>query len=215
MNKYAELLFTLSFFTLACKGTFPEIFNYTVVQVPSIVVFSILAPVGFSISLWTYFSSATKTTWQWFKPASYLILFCLVLGLTQLGFYGSHSTYANLAVIDRTYSAKLFNDLGAAETEEQRAAVAKYIYSEFGAAVPYAKQNGIITIYKPDQEATELYKETAEIHAQAKVLKEFFRNNAYQSMQISFYLIAIFILVFCGSMFFLQSKANNALKRTP
>lgn len=212
MNKHLELLFSLSFFTLACKSTFPSILNYEFVQFPALVVFSILAPVGFAISLWSYFSVTSKTTWQWIKPSGYIILFCVGIASSQVSFYGSHTTYYNLAVLDRTYPSTLFNDLVAAETEDQRAIVAKYIYSEFGAAMPYAQQNGVYTTYVPDQETLDLYKDSVEIQSQAKVLRKHLKSTAYQSMYISIYLICAFLIMFCGSMFYLQSKANKALK---
>ena len=213
MNKHVEFVFTLSFFIIACKSTFPEFLNHEFVQIPSLVIFSTLAPVGFAMNLWAYFTLEAKSTWQWFKPASYLILFFLVFIGSQIGFFGSHSTLSNLDVIDRSLSSKLLGELGAAETEEQRAMVAKYIYSEFGASLPYAKQNGSVTTYEPDQEAIELYQESVNIQNQAIAVKAFLKRIAHESMYISIYVVSSFLIIFCASMLYLQNKANKALKQ--
>ena len=212
MNKHVEFVFTLSFFIIACRSTFPEFLNHDFIQTPSLVIFSILAPVGFANNLWVYFALEAKSTWQWFRPASYLILFCLIFTGSQIGLYGAHSTLSNLDVIDRSVSSKLLSELGAAETEEQRAMVAKYIYSEFGAPLPYAKQNGSVTIYEPDQEAIELYQESVDIQKQATVVKAFLKSLARESMLISIYLVSSFLILFCACMFYQQNKANKALK---
>jgi hypothetical protein len=209
MNKQVELIFTLSFFTMACRTTFPEFLNHDFIQIPSLVIFSIIAPVGFAINLWGYFALETKSTWQLLKPTGYLILFGLVFVGSQVSFYSSQSTLSNLDVIDRSLSANLLGDLGTAETEKQRAIIAKFIYSEFGAALPYAKQDGMVTIYKPDQTDIELYKKSAEIQSQGAYLKTFMKDMALESMAISIYLIFSFLILFFSCMFYLQSKANK------
>ena len=57
MNKYLEFSFLLSTFALVLKSNFPELLNHELIQFPALVVFSVVTPIGFALSLRIYFST--------------------------------------------------------------------------------------------------------------------------------------------------------------
>ena len=209
MKKLLENLVVITFFVLACKGMFPSFLNHSFVQWPAMALFSLLVPIMFAISLHEYFETENKTIKVLAQPLSYLFYYLAILVSSLMVFYGSHSTYYNLEVLNRVYPASLFNDLVDAKKQEERELVAKAIYSEYGAKFPYPADDGKYIVYSPDAEAIELYKEQEQIDKQAKELRGFISLNARHGMQISLYLVASFFILFTFTMYLQQRKLTK------
>lgn len=210
MKKYLDIVVILCSLLIVFKGKLPAIFNSEFIQVPVIIIFGVLTPVAFAVSLQKYFFSKKLTAKLLFDSSTYLLSFLIVLLCVQFSYFGANSTFYNLSVFnDQKFNSSLFEGLAKAESTDVRENLAKIIYSEYGGKVPYLAENGIYKVYEPKKDDVTAYLENKEIKSQVKELRNNVRLLSFQSILASVYLMASFFIFFSATMYYQQNKANK------
>ncbi len=144
-------------FLLMGKRLAPEWLGGSAVQWSGIIVFTVIASIGFLVSLRAFFSVSTARLAVGIYALAFLGMFLFNVGLQGVSGIYFAMTYMRFYELSsaRMLDTQL-NALASARTEEEKQGRARFIYTVAGLSLPYQRDDGSFVTYQPTGRDAEL-----------------------------------------------------------
>lgn len=194
------------------KMYYPNLLSSLYIQVPSVILASVLLGAGFVVSLSKYFKTNKPSFAGILLPSGFLLVFILLqlLSLFAVKVMTPLTSFKAWGVISEN---KILDRLTSGVSESERLRVAQFVFTDYGSRVPYKLDSGQFVQYEPTEADFKILKESQLSAVQYKKMMEMNAYLASYILQLSILELLLFFTGFAGA-FLWEVNAIRTFRRT-